>query len=85
MKARINLRLDSTRSKDLLSVRAVADSGAAHTAITRSVFGRLGGTYLQSTRLTFTGVGGESLKCLGRSPIQFALGEIWLQTSAYVF
>eukprot|EP00965_Chrysotila_dentata_P088508 2922527-Pleurochrysis_carterae.AAC.1 len=36
MKARIKLRLDSTRSKDLLSVRAVVDSGAAHTAITRS-------------------------------------------------
>eukprot|EP00965_Chrysotila_dentata_P262041 6214455-Pleurochrysis_carterae.AAC.3 len=85
MKARIKLRLDSTRSKDLLSVRAVVDSDAAHTAITRSVFRRLGGTHLQPTRLTFTGVEGGSLKCLGRSPIQFALGEIWLQTSAYVF
>eukprot|EP00965_Chrysotila_dentata_P197456 6178196-Pleurochrysis_carterae.AAC.1 len=68
MKARIKLRLDSTRSKDLLSVRAVVDSGAAHTAKTRSVFRRLGGTRLQPTRLTFTEVGGESLKCLGRSP-----------------
>eukprot|EP00965_Chrysotila_dentata_P072125 2383179-Pleurochrysis_carterae.AAC.1 len=85
MKARIKLRLDSTKFRDLLSVRAVVDFGAAHTAITHSVFRRLGGTHLQPTRLTFTGVGGDSLKCLGRSPIQFALGEIWLQMSAYVF
>eukprot|EP00965_Chrysotila_dentata_P062240 2062329-Pleurochrysis_carterae.AAC.2 len=59
MKARIKLRLDSTRSKDLLSVRAVVDWGAAHTAIKRSVLRRLGGTHLQPTRLTFTGVGDE--------------------------
>eukprot|EP00965_Chrysotila_dentata_P254999 6212065-Pleurochrysis_carterae.AAC.6 len=85
IKARIKLRLNSARSRDLLSVRAVVDSGAAHIAITRSVFKRLGGTHLQPTRLTLTGVGGESLNCLGCSPIQFALGEIWLQTSAYVF
>eukprot|EP00965_Chrysotila_dentata_P133944 4429835-Pleurochrysis_carterae.AAC.2 len=37
MKARIKLRLDSTKSTDVLSVRAVVDSGAAHTAIILSL------------------------------------------------
>eukprot|EP00965_Chrysotila_dentata_P261751 6214358-Pleurochrysis_carterae.AAC.6 len=60
MKARNTLRLNSARSKDLLSVRAVVDSGAAQTATRRSVFKRLGGTHLRPTRLTVTGVGGES-------------------------
>eukprot|EP00965_Chrysotila_dentata_P155393 5133676-Pleurochrysis_carterae.AAC.2 len=85
MKARIKLRLNLSAHGDPVSVRAVVDSGAAHTASTRSVFRRLGGARLQPTQLTFTGMGEESLRCLGQSPKQFALGKIWLQTSAYVF
>eukprot|EP00965_Chrysotila_dentata_P253259 6211153-Pleurochrysis_carterae.AAC.2 len=85
MKARIKPRLNSSAHVDPVSVRAVVDSGAVHTAMTRSVFKRLGSIHLQPTQLTFTEVGGESLRCLGQSPIQFALGKVWLQTSAYVF
>eukprot|EP00965_Chrysotila_dentata_P233198 6199446-Pleurochrysis_carterae.AAC.1 len=43
------------------------------------------GGALHVSRHTFTGIGGERLTCLGRALLEFALGEVWLQTAFYVF
>eukprot|EP00965_Chrysotila_dentata_P045650 1516339-Pleurochrysis_carterae.AAC.1 len=67
-----------------VSVTAVVDSGLAHTALTESVFRQIGGGALEPSRLAFTGIGGERLTCLGRAPLGFALGDVWLRTAVYV-
>eukprot|EP00965_Chrysotila_dentata_P159144 5257266-Pleurochrysis_carterae.AAC.1 len=75
MKAVIPLRASFANSGDGTDVSV--------TAVVDSDWGRR--SFLEPSRLTFTGIGGERLTCLGRALLEFALGDVWLRTAVYVF
>ena len=78
---------------DSVGVRAVVDTGASWTAIRLDALLRTTGRpelassklKLEEADVTFTGISGKRLRCLGWTPLQVQLGELQVTTRAFVF